>query len=251
MIFVSLKSGSSGNGYILSDGSETLLFDCGVPRRMIVEVLTQFSLPPLRNVFISHEHGDHTSTLGIIQRAFNPTFFLSHGTYQAIAHVHPDSHFEVRPLRDEIDIGGFCVRLIPKSHDANDPVYFDIEHLCGEKIAIATDMGKADAEFLQIADTCTTLLIESNYDPKMLREGFYSAQLKARIASARGHLSNVQAAELLAQISCTRTQKVILGHLSAENNTAQLAYNAARKSLPMFCDLAIAEREKITILHST
>jgi len=250
MIFVSLKSGSSGNGYILSDGSETLLFDCGVPRRMIVEVLTQFSLPSPRNVFISHEHGDHTSTLGIIQRAFCPTFFLTNGTHQAIAHVHPDSHFEVRPPREEIDIGGFCVRLIPKSHDARDPVYFEIEHLSGEKIVIATDMGKVDAEFLQIADASTTLLIESNYDTKMLREGFYSAQLKARIASSRGHLSNAQTAELLAQLSCTRTQKVILGHLSAENNTVQLAYNASRKTLPMFCDLIVAAREKITILHS-
>ncbi|MCD6595589.1 MBL fold metallo-hydrolase, partial [bacterium] len=242
MFLISLRSGSYGNGYIISDGSDSLLFDAGVPRKLVLWAMREFDIPQPENIFISHEHSDHTKTLDVLVRAFSPTIYATEGTFGAMFVGTNGADRKIVDTESEIPIGNFAIRFISKPHDAAEPVSFIVERTSGEKIAIITDIGYPEPAVVDAAKNVNTLLIESNYEPEMLRNSDYPEELKERIAGDYGHLSNFQCVEFLQQVSFDKLSTVILGHLSEHNNLPQLALDKVKPKIPSDVKLVIASR---------
>ncbi len=243
MYFVSLRSGSYGNGYLLSDGATTLMFDAGVPRKLVLGAMRELNIPKPEYIFISHEHNDHTKFLDILTRAFSPNIKVvaTSGTLDAMSFL-PNAEMTVIDRNSAISAGNFSVQFVPKPHDAADPVAFFIEHTSKKTAAIVTDLGHPADDTISGIAGANLLLVESNYDPKMLENGNYPELLKARIDGPYGHLSNRQCAKLLSEYIYSGLQKVILGHISEDNNFPEIARKCSRKTLPTSVELDIASR---------
>jgi len=239
---ISLRSGSYGNGYIISDSKTTLLFDAGIPRKLVWWAMDEYEIPAPDKLFISHEHSDHVKTLGIINRAFSPQIYATKGTLKALHYDIRDAKINTTEPFSETDSGSFGVRLIPKPHDAAEPVFFMIEHKSGHKIAIVTDIGHPAQKVLDEIETPDVLIVEANYEPKMLRDSNYPEYLKKRVAGDDGHLSNRQCIEFLQKLPHNKLKKVMLGHLSENNNQPEVAFNQIRPILPSYIELLVASR---------
>ena len=242
IFLISLRSGSYGNGYIVSDGFTSLLFDAGVPKKFVVGAMREFGIPKPNNIFISHEHTDHIKTLDILVRAFSPTVYATAGTFGAMSIGTNGADREIVDVGNEIAVGNFAIRFIPKPHDAAEPVSFIVEHTSGEKIAIITDIGYPEKSVIDAVKNANTLLIESNYEPEMLRNSDYPDNLKKRIAGDNGHLSNLQCVEFLKEMLFGKLSTVILGHLSEKNNSPLLAFDRAKSQIPKKTRLLVASR---------
>ncbi|RKZ35063.1 hypothetical protein DRQ33_00700 [bacterium] len=242
IFFISLRSGSSGNGYIISDGVDSILFDAGIPKKLILQVANEHNIPLPSNLLISHEHTDHIKNLNVITRTLNPTVYSTAGTLGAILHHIRDSEiFPVSP-GSEISIGKFAVRFIPTPHDSAQPVSFLTEHISGKKIALITDIGNPCENVIHSVRGANIILIESNYEPRLLKESTYPSTLKTRIAGKYGHLSNIQCVDFVQRFYHHKLQTVILGHLSENNNRPELAFGRIRPIIPFLVDLHIAHR---------
>jgi len=221
--FQSLASGSSGNCYLLQFGTETILIDCGIGIRAIALALQTWgcSERALTSLLITHEHSDHVLALSSLQRKSVPiattrgtanALGLAGGSYRKLTHLEP------------VEFGNVTVLPIPTSHDAAESVGLIIR-AGDQSIGIMTDLGEITDVVTDLAATVDLLVLESNHDREMLRNGPYPSHLKRRVAGKHGHLSNDQAASLIGDI-VTRTggpSEIWLGHLSATNNTPQLA----------------------------
>jgi phosphoribosyl 1,2-cyclic phosphodiesterase len=249
MFFVSLRSGSYGNGYLISDGTSTIMFDAGVPRKLVHWAMSELQIPAPTHIFISHEHHDHIKTLDILVRAFpHIEIVATNGTLGGIWNL-PNAEICAAKANDEIAINGFCVRLIPKPHDAAEPVSFVVQHRSGKNIAMVTDIGYPAPEVIENVRGADLLLIESNYDPKMLKASLYPEYLKWRISSDHGHLSNKQCGEFIEAAIHADMKTIVLGHLSEKNNHPDIAFKSARKRVPAASDLFVASRYEPVIIE--
>ena len=230
MRICSIASGSTGNCIYVGNGNTHLLIDCGISGKKIENGLNGIGLTSkdIDAVLVTHEHTDHVKGLGVIARKYGIPFYTCKKTKKAI--------FEMKEL-GEIDAGlfhdieadkMFCLKDLAIepfsiSHDAADPVGFRIND--GKKtMALATDMGTFDDYTVEHLKDLDTILLESNHDVRLLEVGRYPYPLKRRILSDKGHLSNELAGALLNEILHDNMKHIILGHLSAENNYPDLAY---------------------------
>ena len=232
MRYASLASGSKGNCHAFSDGERTLLIDVGLSFLQIRTRLAALGWDPgqVKAVAISHEHSDHIAAIPVLLRRTDWVFMTTPETLAAIERIQgleiPSSRWlPLRPGR-ALDWNGW--RLLPFStpHDAVDSVAYRLE---GDSFsaAVVTDLGHPTA---LVADHCRELdllVLESNHDVQMLREGSYPPLLKARILSRVGHLSNEASADLLGQCLSPRLRAVVLAHLSEQNNLPDLARASA------------------------
>ncbi len=230
-------SGSDGNCTFVSDGSTHLLIDAGLSLRAVEEALRQINInaAELSGILITHEHTDHVRGADTISARHDVPIYASHGTWAAL---------EGRPIkkaalknRIAFDSGGdfyindFNIQPFSIPHDAADPVAFCMVNR-GKKIIIATDMGYIKNDFIARARDANFMILESNYDPDMLRLSSYPSHLKARIAGRNGHLSNEDCAATLCEIIAGGSvRKVMLGHLSKNNNTPDIAIGTCRQAL--------------------
>lgn len=211
---VSLFSGSSGNCTAVTFGEDTLLFDAGRSAKAITTGLTAAGIDPdsVRAIFVTHEHIDHVSALRVFTGKHPVPVYAALGTADTIADVCRAGICRCAPLF-ETKIGAATVRSFPTSHDAACPVCYriDIEGNDGTvSLGILTDTGVVSDCIREGMAGCRAVLLESNHDPDMLKSGPYPAPLKQRIASARGHLSNTDSAELAAFLVSRGTRKIIL-----------------------------------------
>ncbi|HNX31622.1 MAG TPA: MBL fold metallo-hydrolase [Holophaga sp.] len=232
MRYASLASGSKGNCHAFSDGERTLLIDVGLSFLQIRTRLAALGWDPgqVKAVAISHEHSDHIAAIPVLLRRTDWVFMTTPETRAAIERIQgleiPSSRWlPLRPGR-ALDWNGW--RLLPFStpHDAVDSVAYRLEGN-GSSAAVVTDLGHPTA---LVADHCRDLdllVLESNHDVQMLREGSYPPLLKARILSRVGHLSNEASADLLGQCLSPRLRAVVLAHLSEQNNLPDLARASA------------------------
>ena len=234
--FCPLFSGSSGNALFIGAGDTRLLIDAGMPGKSIERALNEIGVLPetLSAIAVTHEHSDHVKGVGILSRKYHLPVYANERTWQAMARaVGPIDPRNRREFADDEDFYIGDLALLPFSipHDAADPVGYRI-YYGGRSAATATDMGFMRKNVLRTLAGTDVLLLESNHDPDLLMQNpHYSLYLKQRILGNHGHLSNAASADALLALYETGVRQVLLGHLSGENNTPELALNTAAERL--------------------
>jgi phosphoribosyl 1,2-cyclic phosphodiesterase len=229
MITFSLQSGSNGNAiYVEADGVR-LLFDAGLSGRMAQQRLAGFGrdIREVDALILSHDHADHVRCAGIWQRKFGLPIHATAGTWRAAAPWQGRVE-DVRPFRpgDRLEFGRVTVHTLPTPHDGAEGVAFVVE-ADNRRLGILTDLGHPFPGLERWLERVDAAYLESNYDPEMLAHGPYTPALQARIRGGGGHLSNDEAAALVQ--SCRRKPRwIALAHLSAENNSPQVALRTNR-----------------------
>lgn len=225
MNVIVLNSGSNGNAvYVESPASgSAVLLDCGISRRQIELRLKVHGRHPqnLCAVFITHEHGDHVRGLPVLTKLYHVPTYITEPTFRRMHRNRPWRGHRFMGNTGTVTVEDITVQAFPKSHDASDPVYF-IVSIGDRRFLYATDLGEHDDSVAAALADVDAALIESNYDEGMLETGPYPEYLKARIRAAHGHLSNLQAVDLLRRHANGRLRTLILGHLSENNNTPEI-----------------------------
>ncbi|MBI2865717.1 MAG: MBL fold metallo-hydrolase [Chloroflexi bacterium] len=215
----SLASGSSGNAYLLQSSQTTVLIDCGLPARTIEGCLKLRGVDPrsLQAILVTHEHTDHIQSVGTMSRRYSVPVVANAATIEAVRAQVGEIDPLVLATGDCLALGDLDIASFPTSHDSAEPVGYLITR--GEaRLCVLTDTGTTLPQQKEPVSLADLVIVESNHDHDLLTAGPYSELLKDRIRSERGHLSNVQAARLLAETHNSHPQTVWLAHLSAVNN---------------------------------
>ena len=232
----SLASGSSGNAYIITHRGRSLLLDAGLSGRRTQLALKCVGIDPasITAILLTHEHNDHIAGAGVLCRSLDLPLYMTAGTLRGagtklgkipadkIHLVSSDQAFILNDLK---------IMALPACHDALEPVNF---LFCSSKhrAAVITDTGYIAENLIPILAACNAIVLEANHDRKMLENGPYPRALKERVSGDRGHLSNQQAARVLARVAAMgNITQVCLGHLSAVNNNHATAKATVAKSL--------------------
>ncbi|MBQ8304028.1 MAG: MBL fold metallo-hydrolase [Clostridia bacterium] len=230
----SLFSGSDGNCTYISVRGVAFLVDAGVSARSILNALEKrgYEKEAVKGIFITHEHTDHVKGLKILLKTLNVPVFASEKTLAALFEkeiltennitVAVDGDFEVQNIK---------VTRFATSHDCegSSGYRFNLSGTCS--VAVCTDLGFVSDEVLENLKGCRGMVIESNHDLKMLRDGPYPHELKLRVGSDHGHLSNNACAAILPTLFKSGTTRFILGHISRQNNTHAVALSCAKAAL--------------------
>lgn len=239
MNLCSIASGSSGNCIYVGSEQTHLIVDAGISGKKIEQGLNEIGLKTseISGILITHEHSDHIGGLGVLARRYGLPIYLTEGTrnailnYASIGEV-PKDLFCLVAEDEIIKIGDITINPIRVSHDAAEPVaYRFYKEDCS--VAVMTDLGKFDDYIIEHLSGCDALLLEANHDINMLQVGRYPYYLKQRILGERGHLSNESSGRLLCNLLHDELKHIVLGHLSAENNLAELAYETVRMEITM------------------
>jgi phosphoribosyl 1,2-cyclic phosphodiesterase len=241
MQVISLQSGSNGNCIYVEAGGVKLLFDAGISGSRAKERLARHGrdIAGVDAVLISHDHVDHVRSMGVYHRKFGLPVFVTAKTYQAACRYDLGAMEDVRHFAagETLRFGRVTVETLSTPHDGVDGVVFVVDDGT-HRLGVLTDLGHVFSDLEEIVGSLDAVLLESNYDPEMLADGPYPAFLKRRIEGPGGHISNVEAAEVLQSRVSRRMQWACLAHLSADNNTPALALQAHRrilgKRLPIF-----------------
>lgn len=245
MRVISLQSGSNGNSIYVETADARLLFDAGISGRAAQERLAQHGrdIADVDGVLISHDHADHSRSLGIFHRKFRLPIHITAKTLDAarshnIGRIDAAHHFRVS---EPLWFGRTKIETYATPHDAAEGVAFVIDD-GSRRLGVLTDLGHIFSELQDLIASLDAVILESNYDPKMLANGPYPWHTQQRIKGPAGHLSNQEAATLLAQCADRRLQWACLGHLSGDNNTPKLAVTACRRATKDRFPVAIASR---------
>jgi phosphoribosyl 1,2-cyclic phosphodiesterase len=228
-----LGSGSSGNATLVEAAGTRLLIDAGLSPRQLAERLASAGVDPcsLEAVLLTHEHGDHARGAAAFSEKWGVRLWGSRGTYAALG-LGAEEHagYEVIEAGVAVRLGSTTVTAVTVPHDAAAPLAFVIE-AAGSALGHATDLGHVGRGLTESFARCGAVLIESNYDPAMLRDGSYPWSLKERILGPVGHLSNGDTARYLREGLGPSCREVVLAHLSENNNHPELVLMAAEQAL--------------------
>lgn len=223
---VPLFSGSRGNSYYIGTASEGVLIDAGRSCRQIENAMEANGLK-MQNVgavFVTHEHTDHCSALRVLASRYNFDVYASSGTLQALKNSNKIAeNTNAVLIENKIAIGNMLVQRIDTPHDAAESCCYRVTASDGKSALIATDMGIMLPQVRTAAQSSDFVVLESNHDIDMLKNGEYPYYLKQRILSNKGHLSNIACAHELASLVQNGTLRLMLGHLSEQNNTPNVA----------------------------
>lgn len=236
--FLSLSSGSNGNCYYFGNGRTAFLIDIGIGARTIKKRLAEHDIPfdSIDAIFVTHDHFDHIKSLGTYTERYRRPVYLTRTLEKALRSnfctagrlkgcVRYLEEGKEAAIGDDLRITPFVV-----PHDATQTVGYHFT-FDGERFTVMTDLGEVTDEAVRFASLADHLVVESNYDVDMLMTGSYPPELKRRILTEHGHLSNDQTASLLRRSSHDGLRDVFLCHLSANNNTPRLAFENAKKTL--------------------
>ena len=235
--FSPLFSESSGNSIYVGCDEAHVLVDAGMSGNRITAELANMGIDSkcLNAILVTHEHADHIKGIGILSRKYDLPIYATEGTWQGmynkIGAVSEKNRILFEPGQDFF-IGPIDVTPFSTPHDANQSVGYTFE-LNGAKLSIATDLGCVKESWLKYVMGSDAVILESNYDPNMLTAGPYPYELKKRIKSSRGHLSNDDAGHVATELVRNGTSQIILGHLSKENNFPELAMRTCELTLQM------------------
>ena len=233
--FCSLYSGSSGNCLFVQSKGTKILIDCGTSLKKICEGLVSInsSIEEIDAILVTHEHSDHIQSLGLASQKYDIPVFANTETWDAI----PNQKQKIAPHNvnvfkndKDFNINELTIHPFSIPHDAVNPCGFNI-HSGKKKISIATDLGHINNKILKQLEKSSFILLESNYEPEILKVSKYPFFLKRRIAGPTGHLSNIEASQTISSLIGKDLKEVMLGHLSKENNIPELAYQTVVNEL--------------------
>lgn len=232
--FCTLYSGSSGNATFVGDDRGGILIDVGKNAKQTTLALSECGVDPeqIHAIFITHEHSDHITGLRVFANRHHIPVYASLGTLEALDEKgHLKGDFPVYQMAGTAVIGDYEVRSFHTSHDCAEGLGYTVGLKSGKKVAVATDLGVMTPEVRNAILGSNTVLLESNHDLGMLFNGPYPYQLKQRISSDTGHLSNDDAAVTALDLLESGTRHILLGHLSRENNLPDLAFQTTASAL--------------------
>jgi len=228
-----LGSGSSGNATLVEAGATRVLIDAGLGPRTLAERLQSAGVDPtsLAAVLLTHEHGDHARGAAAFSAKWGVPLCGTRGTYAAAGFgVQEIAGYEVFEAGSVRTFGALTVSAVRVPHDAAEPLAFVVA-AGGAALGHATDLGHLGSGVVESLAGCDAVLVESNYDPDMLRDGSYPWSLKERILGPHGHLSNGDVGRYLGAGLGTACRTLVLAHLSEKNNHPELARMTAESSL--------------------
>lgn len=258
MELCSITSGSSGNCIYVGSDNTHLIVDAGISGKRIEAGLNSIGIKTseINGILITHEHADHIAAIGVLARKYGIPMYATRGTVEALGNIKsigkiPEGLFNVVEADNDFTIGDINVRPVNISHDAAEPVAYRFDNN-NKSIGVLTDLGMYNDYIVDNFKGMDALLIESNHDVNMLQVGRYPYPLKQRILGNRGHLSNELCGQLLCEIIHDDVKKILLGHLSHENNLAELAYETVRLEIlmdeceykPEDFDISVASRDE-------
>ncbi|MFW5991619.1 MAG: MBL fold metallo-hydrolase [Halanaerobiaceae bacterium] len=228
-----LASGSSGNSIYIAGEKTNILIDAGLSGKEIEKRMNKIGVYPdeLDAILVTHEHSDHLKGVGVLSRRYDLPVYANELTWgEAEKCVGKIEKGNCRIFKDDFMVGELGISSFDIPHDAAAPVGYII-HNGDCKIGHATDMGFVPAEVEERLKGLDLLIIESNHDLEMLMNGSYPWPLKNRINGARGHLSNDDTADLLPRVIGSNFPRILLAHLSKDNNIPELAYITIKNKL--------------------
>jgi phosphoribosyl 1,2-cyclic phosphodiesterase len=254
-----LFSGSSGNVILAGSEKTKILIDAGVSCKRIEEALSTITegTDEIKGILITHEHTDHIAGIRVLSKKHRIPVFATQQTWEACS-----EKLEVSPrltrviTKDDFYIDDLLIEPFGLPHDAADPVGYCVSS-GARKVAVATDLGYFPRELEYKLRSCDLVLLEANHDLEMLINGSYPYVLKQRIKSRHGHLSNDAAGDAAVKLACAGVTSILLGHLSKENNSEQLAFRTVTETLisggitpGKDLKLGLAFRDRVTGLFS-
>lgn len=227
LTFSVLASGSSGNAMYVATEKQKLLIDAGLSGKKLEQLFRSINCSPkeLDGILVTHEHSDHIKGLGVFARRYDLPIYANAKTWAAmdgmIGNIPTEQKFEF-PVETVKSFGDLDVESFAVSHDAAEPMFY-IFHYEGKKLTLATDIGYVSDRMKGMIKDSDMYVFEANHDVNMLMMGRYPWNVKRRILSDKGHVSNEDAAHALADIIGTNTSRIYLAHLSRDNNMKDLA----------------------------
>jgi phosphoribosyl 1,2-cyclic phosphodiesterase len=262
-----LASGSKGNSTLVASSRTRILVDAGLSCRELMKRMQMANEDPatIDALLITHEHQDHVQGVAVLARKLGVPVYFTQATHRAwmrwmmpqkrltyaawLALRQQPPGVEEPPVAVEkaedpcslpgveyfaagsgFSIGDIVVTPFTIPHDAADPVGFVFES-DGVRMAIATDLGYMPPNVKMAIRNCDVLMLESNHDLEMLRDGPYPWSVKQRVMSRVGHLSNEAASDFLEKNYDGNASYVVLAHLSESNNLPELARVTAERAL--------------------
>ncbi len=249
-----LSSGSSGNCTYIKLGDTEFLIDVGISMKSLKSALSTLGteLEKISAIFITHEHNDHIKGLKTLTKHYKIPIFVAEESLFALSDI-DKSLLRPRTVPFSESLSDVTVISFPTPHDSRASCGYVIEWR-GRKFGYATDMGAIMRNVAISLSECEAVILEANYDEKMLKNGHYPLFLKQRIASAFGHLDNESSAAFCSFLASNKTKRILLAHLSEENNTPEAALSAVSKKFSednVSADVRVAARHLPTELIST
>ena len=237
-----LFSSSKGNCTYIESGTTALLVDIGISCKRLVNSFDENKINPnsIEAILVTHEHSDHTKGIGVFSKKYNVPVFANSKTWEAISKEQvdkiSDENRKTFNIEESFNIGELKVFPFGIPHDAADPCGFNL-YQDTSKISIATDLGHMTPSIFKHLEKSSFILLESNYEPEVLKFSKYPYILKKRIDGPNGHLSNIIAGKTISKLIPLGLNTAMLGHLSKENNFPELAYKTVMEEL---------EKEKVS-----
>lgn len=226
-----LASGSRGNATYLETDDTRLLIDAGISARAITTKLSEIGVEPatLTGILISHEHGDHVNGVRVLGRRHKLPVWINRKTFNNIKHDWSELEINFFRLGKKFKINSLTVKPFYVPHDAVMTSAFVIQN--GEKsLGIATDLGDYTNLLIQNFKDCSAIVLESNYEDRLLMQSKYPWEIKQRIRGKRGHLSNKRSFEAIINLQQFKKLKfVLLAHISQENNSEESIRNYIKR----------------------
>ena len=235
MHFSVLASGSTGNAFFVETEDQSFLVDAGLSGKALEGLFSDIGrdMSRLSGILVTHEHSDHIKGLGVVARKHKLPIYANAKTWDAMERnigqipVDQKFHFEMEQIKTfgSLDIESFGV-----SHDAAEPMFYTFHH-DDKKVVLITDTGYVSDRVKGIISNAEAYVFESNHDVSMLRMGRYPWNIKRRILSDVGHVSNEDAALAMSEVAGDRTKRIYLAHLSLDNNMKDLARMSVEQTL--------------------
>ena len=244
-----LSSGSKGNTTYVETKKAKILIDCGNSSKYIMTKLAELNVYPddIDAILITHVHSDHIKGLQMLAKRIKATVYMTEKMYPYLDFVKNYSFIESKSF----SIKDIDVDVIKTSHDAEDSVGYIISN-DNKSLVYITDTGYINQKYYEILKNRDVYVFESNHDVEMLNNGRYPFEIRKRILSDKGHLSNYDASKYLAKFIGDKTKRIVLAHLSEENNTPELALETLKDRLAKekidFDNIIIAKQNKETEL---
>lgn len=227
-----LASGSKGNSLLVESGQTRLLVDAGMSARELHKRLAMVGVAAesLDALLVTHEHVDHVRGLGPLVRQLRLPVYLHTDLAGQLPDVGKAECVREFAAGEDFIVNDLTIRPFAITHDSLAPVGFTFTGEQG-KVGVATDLGVVTRLVCECLRGCRALVIETNHDEEMLRDGPYPWPLKQRVRSTHGHLSNRAGSALLRELLWDGLETVFLGHLSETNNRPEMALAAVQQML--------------------